>query len=176
MRSHAVSTTLRHDATAHMTHRSQDRYDRRQHDTCTQNDIDDQTEYELARQRTVAKPNTSQLAAFVLPAPEPPLEPGTITAPGSTHRHVSTLAQHRVHMQTKAIQNMQLRRVRLPICYTYGEPDPAYPHRHDRPCIPSTRHPPARGHIASLPPTASDPLLPMIQSTASDPLLPIHCF
>ena len=35
------------------------------------------------RQRTITNPNKSQSAANVLPASEPPLEPGTITAPGS---------------------------------------------------------------------------------------------
>ena len=55
-----------------------------------------------SRQRSVAKQNTSRSAANVLPAPEPTHEPGTITAPGSTSTHASTLAQHPAHVQNKS--------------------------------------------------------------------------
>ena len=62
-----------------------------------------------SRQHAVAKlTRLSRSAANVLPAPEPPLEPGTLTAPGSTSTHASTLAQHPVHVKTHAVQDIQL--------------------------------------------------------------------
>ena len=79
-----------------------------EYDTCTQKVIDDHLTTHATRQRTVAKSNTPRSAANVLPALEPPLEPGTITAPGSTSTHASNLAQHPTHVHTKAMQDMQL--------------------------------------------------------------------
>ena len=92
--------------------------------------------------RTFTRHGADDAALIVCPpAPEPPLEPGTLTAPGSTSTHASThLAQHPVHVQTQ----MQCRTCNC-----------SYPHRRDQPRsrpLPPSR-PPVCCHTCShLPP------------------------